>query len=189
MTNRFKNYLIILLAVIIAIFYAYIRIERKIAQNREDKLAVLDTSIKKVCTIANGLLVEKYRNAQGKIEVKRTYIPPESRITVTVLNTGDTTIKFKTYGLCLEPGVSISGYWNPVNLELFFSPKIAYWSRYGLILNVNHHTFGAGISRHLDDMFFIYRPQNLEVFVTNQFIRYSSTVPSQTWLGGLRVSF
>lgn len=182
MINRFKNYLIIILAVIIAIFYAYTKIQLKINQKQQDKIETLDENLQRVCTIADNLMIEKFRNSQGKVEVRRTYLPPEGKTTVTVTNKGDVTIKVKRVGFCFKPGIGLV--WNKHPLML--STKIAYASRLGLIVNGGYKTLGIGISRHLDDAFFGWRPQNLEGFISYHPQIFEQG--SQTWFIGLRLS-
>ena len=105
MWNKIKNYLIVILAVIIAIFYAYVKIQLKINQKQQDKIEVLDENLQRVCTIANNLLIEKFRNSQGKVEVRRTYLPPEGKTTVAITNKGDVVVKVKKVGFCFKPGI------------------------------------------------------------------------------------
>lgn len=199
MLARAKNYLIIILAVIIAVFYAYLKIQQKIHQRQEDVTTTLEDNTLKVCEIADNLLTTKYRDKDGNVKVKRQYIPPEGKVTIKV-DKGSTDVKVsvRDYGFCFTPGFSLSWYRqlakSKMGTELvpaiLFSPKIAYYRRYGLILNVNNKTGGIGISRHLDDTLFLWHPQNLEAFVSYHPLTFQKVllIGEQKWFLGFRLS-
>jgi hypothetical protein len=182
MLERIKSYLMIFLAVIIVIFYAYTKIQQHINQKQQDKIETLDKNLIQLVEIAGNLLTEKYRNKDGSIGVRRTYIPPEGKVTVTQTADNKVTVKIKKMGLCLKPGIGIV--WN--KHPLLLSTKIAYLSRLGLIINGGYKTLGVGISRHLDDAFFGWKPQNLEAFISYHPMIFEQG--SQRWFIGLRLS-
>ncbi len=180
--NKLKNYIIIFLLVVVSIFYVYVKIQLKINQKQQDKIETLDKNLQRVCTIANNLLIEKFRNSKGQVEVRRTYLPPEGKTTITISNKGDVAIKVKRIGFCFKPGIGVT--WN--KHPLLLSTKFVYSSRLGLIVNGGYKTLGVGISRHLDDAFFGWRPQNLEAFISYHPQIFEKE--TQTWLVGLRLS-
>lgn len=199
MLAKAKNYLIIILAVIIALFYAYTKIQQKIHQNQEDTTVTLEKNTLKVCEIADNLLTTKYRDKNGNVKVTRQYIPPEGKVTIKVdKESTDVKVFVRDYGFCFTPGFSLSWYRQLAKTRIgteivpaiLFSPKLAYYKRYGLILNINHKTAGVGISRHLDDAFFLWHPQNLEAFVSYHPLTFQKVllIGEQRWFLGFRLS-
>lgn len=199
MIQKLKTYLIVILASISVVFYAYIKIQQNVNQRQEDVTVTLEKNTLRVVDIANNLLVEKFRDKNGKVTVKRKYLPSEGKVTVTQTIDGKVTVKVKSFGLCFKPGIALSWYRQPAKSRLgteivpavMFSPKFAYAGRLGLIACVNHKTVGVGISRHMDDMFWIWRPQNLELFLSYHPITFDDVVlvGSQKWFIGLRGNF
>lgn len=187
--NKIKNWGIIIGFVIIGVLYVYTKIQARTIQIWRDKVITLDEHLNKQVVISRGLLLEKTRDKEGKIVVRRRFVPPESKITITterLEETGDdgiTAVRIRTRGLAFSPGIAVAYIKTPL---VMFSSKLFFWSRWGVIMNVNEKSFGFGISRYIDDAFFIWHPRNLEAFWSYHPVKFVTDAPR--WYVGLRIT-
>jgi len=170
MKDKLKTYLLLTLCTICAILFIYAKIQSKLWQRDKDKIVYMDGNLNKVVEITNGLLIEKYRDKKGTVRIRRTFVPPESTVKIVTDRKedgtdGQTTVKYSRLGYCFSMGIS-SGYYGSGQrrLEVGFSPKVIYFGRYGVIMDVSRYGAGAGISRYIDDLLILWHPRNLELY-------------------------
>lgn len=170
MLNKLKTPLILTLCTIIAILYVYTKVQEKLWQKDKDKIVDMDDKLNRIVTITNNLLVEKYRDKKGTVRIRRTFVPPESTVTIVTDKKedgtdGKTTVKYSRWGGCFSMGIG-SGYYSDRqrHMEISISPKVFYFGRYGAIVDVSRYGAGVGISRYMDDLLIIWHPKNLELY-------------------------
>ena len=183
--NKIKNYLICLLIVIIGLFWLY----TKMLQNHRDKLVakteLMENRLNRLINITGPLLYDKFKKVDGEVKVKKTYVPPEGKISVKVTEpkeNGSFEVKTEVSnkGFTFRPGVGFYYHGRP---RVVSSNKVLYWGRYSGIVNINDKGLFLGVSRYVDDLVPFWNPKNLEMFLSYQVVEFSSREGSKLKLG------
>jgi hypothetical protein len=178
MFNRFKSYLIYILLVCIVALFFYIRIQQNINQRQVDEVYRLDEQLLKMDTIVRNMRTSYTRGKDGKIIIKREYIPQEAKVIIKVdKETNNVTTTIRRYGFCYSHGVSASYDYSAKGISFAYSPKIFFWGRYGSIINISGQSLGVGISRNISDTPLLHL-LNTEIFVSYQGIKFYTDAPT-----------
>src|SRR6185369_5949290 len=121
------------LALLVTWFYM-----KQVEKSRDtmlQKVGFLADHLDAQVTISENLMREVRRMKDGRIVTRTRFVPPESRIDVSIpKNGGKPTVSFDNKGFTFRPGISL-GYVN--GLKVGMSTKVFFWGRYGVVLGVN----------------------------------------------------
>lgn len=191
MISKPKALVYVLIGGLIGYLYLQGLFYKKAYNRAQDTSATLEEELNEKVVLTNNLMISLKRYEDGTVKRIRKFVPPEARIVRTVTRKEDGTdgterITITRRGFTFSPGVGVTFDPRRRTPVVMFSPKFYFWSRLGVIANASHLGLGIGVSRYLDDAFFIWRPKNLEAFISYQPILFNKD--SSKWWAGFRIT-